>query len=205
MSQAITTLIFDLGGVLIDWNPRHLYRKLLDDEAAIDDFLDRICTSDWNEQQDAGRSLEAATKSKVEEFPEKKELIEAYYGRWSEMLGGPIAGTVALLEELRRQQNYKLLALTNWSDETFPVAWERYSFLRYFEDILVSGREGLKKPDPAIYRLLLERNGLDPQGALFIDDNARNVAAAKKMGIKTIHFTSSGDFKNALEEKGLLE
>jgi len=205
MSQAITTIIFDLGGVLIDWNPRYLYRKLLDSEAAIDDFLDQICTSDWNEQQDAGRSLEEATRTKVEEFPEHKELIEAYYGRWSEMLGGPIAGTVALLEELRRQQNYKLLALTNWSDETFPIAWERYSFLRYFEDILVSGREGLKKPDPAIYQLLLDRNDLTPQEALFIDDNARNIAAAEKIGLKTIHFTSSSDLQDAIKAKDLLE
>lgn len=205
MPQAITTVIFDLGGVLIDWNPRYLYRKLLDDEAAIDAFLNEVCTPDWNEQQDAGRSLEEATRTKVAEFPEHKELIEAYYGRWSEMLGGPMAGTVALLEELRRQQNYKLLALTNWSDETFPIAWERYSFLRYFEDILVSGREGLKKPDPAIYHLLLDRNDLNPPEALFIDDNARNVAAAKKIGLKTIHFTSSSGLKEALEGKGLLK
>ncbi len=205
MSQAITTIIFDLGGVLIDWDPRYLYRKLLDDETAIDAFLNEVCTPDWNEQQDAGRSLEEATRTKVAEFPEHKELIEAYYGRWPEMLGGPIAGSVALLEELRRQRNYKLLALTNWSDETFPIAWERYSFLRYFEDILVSGREGLKKPDPAIYRRLLDRNDLNPGEAVFIDDNARNIAAADRLGLKTIHFTDSSDLKDALAAKGILE
>jgi len=204
MSQAITTIIFDLGGVLIDWNPRYLYRKLLDDEASIDEFLNTVCTPDWNEQQDAGRSLEEATKTKVAEFPDQKDLIEAYYGRWSEMLGGPISGTVAILEELRKQQDHTLLALTNWSDETFPVAWERYSFLRYFEDILVSGREGLKKPDPAIYHLLLERNDLVPREAVFIDDNARNIAAAKEIGLKTIHFTTSSELQEALKRMELL-
>lgn len=186
--MSLNTIIFDLGGVLIDWNPRYLYRKLIANEEEMAYFLTHICTPDWNEQQDAGRPLQQATEEKVREFPEYAELIRAYYGRWPEMLAGPISGTVRILEKILELGTYRLLALTNWSAETFPIAWERYSFLRHFEGILVSGKEGLKKPDPAIYRLLFDRFEVQPDRAVFIDDNLRNIRSADQLGLRTIHF-----------------
>jgi len=203
---ALDTIIFDLGGVLIDWNPRYLYRKLIDQEDDIEYFLEFVCTSDWNEQQDAGHPLDQATREKIEEHPEYADLIRAFYGRWPEMLAGPIHGTVDILNELHTQNSHQLLALTNWSAETFPIAWERYEFLRNFADILVSGQVKLKKPDPAIYQMLIDRHGLTPNTTLFIDDNARNVHAAQALGLKTILFTSPDALRQEFRESfGLLE
>lgn len=198
---SLTTIIFDLGGVLIDWNPRYLYRKLMPRAEEMEYFLEHICTPDWNEQQDAGRPLAQATREKVEEHPQHADLIEAFYGRWPEMLAGPISGTVDILNEIQQQQSHQLLALTNWSAETFPVAWERYDFLRHFEDILVSGRVNLKKPDPAIYQLLINQHGLSPNSVVFIDDNARNIKAAQQLGLHTIHFTSPEALRQELQER----
>lgn len=204
MAQGLSTVIFDLGGVLIDWNPRYLYRKLLKSEAEVESFLGDICTSDWNEQQDAGRSLEEGTRLKVNEYPGHKALIEAYYGRWTEMLGGPIEGTVDILQQLKKQGTHKLLALTNWSAETFPHAWERYPFLHWFEDILVSGREKLKKPNPAIYHLLLSRHHLSPTETLFIDDNQRNIDSASGLGLQTIWYRDPDQLTSELQKLGIL-
>ena len=203
MAQQPKAIIFDLGGVLIDWNPRYLYRKLLNTDDEIESFLRDVCTSDWNEQQDAGRPLEAGTKIKIDQFPEQQTLIEAFYGRWTEMLGGPIQGTVDILAQLKAQKNHQLLALTNWSAETFPFAIERYQFLDWFEDILVSGKEKLKKPDSRIYTLLLSRHDLHPSDALFIDDNERNVKAAAQLGLSTIWFKNPNQLRNELESLGI--
>ena len=197
----LDTIVFDLGGVLIDWNPRYLYRKLFSDEKQMEHFLEHICTSDWNEQQDAGRPLALATEEKIQEHPEFADLIQAFYGRWEEMLAGPIADTVDILNDLHGQDSHQLLALTNWSAETFPIAWERYAFLRLFTDILVSGRVNLKKPDPAIYQMLIERHNLTPHTTLFIDDNERNVQAAEKLGLHTIHFTSPATLRQELDHR----
>ena len=200
----IETIIFDLGGVLIDWNPRHLFRKIFDDQKEMEHFRSEICTPDWNEQQDAGRSLAEATSILVEQFPEYSNQIKAFYGRWEEMLGGPIEDTVELLEQLKTRNNHRIYALTNWSAETFPIALERYDFLQLFEGILVSGEEKLKKPDPRIYQLILERYDINPEKALFIDDSLRNVKAAAEMGIHTIHFQSPEDLKAELLKMELL-
>ena len=194
----IETLLFDLGGVLIDWNPRYLFRKIFDTEEEIDFFLEHICTSDWNEEQDGGRSLLEGTTSLLLEHPKFTDPIRAFYSRWSEMLGGPIQGTLDLLGEVREEKKYRLYALTNWSAETFPIAQERYEFLTWFTDILVSGVEKLKKPDPAIYQLALDRFDLNPATTLFIDDNARNIAAAAAMGIQVHHFTDSAALRKLL-------
>ena len=196
--DTVDTLLFDLGGVLIDWNPRYVFRQIFDTEAEVEYFLNHICTSDWNEQQDAGRSLQEATTSLLLKHPEYADPIRAYYGRWEEMLGGPIEETVALLRQLRDSQKYGLFALTNWSAETFPVAWERYDFLQWFSDILVSGREKLKKPDPAIYQLAIQRFALQPEKTLFIDDNAGNVEAAQGEGMQAYHFQGAEGLKQLL-------
>lgn len=196
----IDTIIFDLGGVLIDWNPRYLYRKIFDDEAKMEDFLANITTHDWNELQDGGRPLAEATEILVTEHPEWEAEIRAFYGRWEEMLGGPIYGTVELLETLKNSGRYRMLALTNWSAETFPVAKERYDFLGWFEGILVSGEEMLKKPDVRIYQLMIERYQIDPYKTLFIDDSERNLKGASRVGLNTIHFKSPMQLRERLAD-----
>ncbi len=183
MKTARSGVVFDFGGVLIDWNPRHLYRKLIPDETERERFLAEVCSPAWNLEQDRGRLWQDAITELVRQHPDKAELIAAYRGRWLEMLGGPIEGTVAILAELRARQ-VPLYGLTNWSAETYPLALELYDFLGWFEAVVVSGRERLVKPDPAIFRLLCERHGLAPEALVFIDDNPRNAAAATAMGMR---------------------
>lgn len=196
----IDTIIFDLGGVLIDWNPRYMYRKIFDDETKMEDFLASVTTHGWNEMQDGGRSLAEATELLVSEQPEWEAEIRAFYDRWEEMLGGPIFGTLELLDTLKRSGRYRMLALTNWSAETFPVALERYDFLGWFEGILVSGQENLKKPDVKIYQLMVERFQLDPNKTLFIDDSERNIKGASRVGLNTIHFESPMQLREKLAD-----
>jgi 2-haloacid dehalogenase len=198
------TIIFDLGGVLIDWNPEYVFREIFEKEEEMRYFFSEICTHDWNIQQDAGRPLAEATEVLVAQFPEYEPHIRSYYGRWQEMLGGPIQETVDILEELHQSQEHRLLALTNWSHETFPTALELYPFLQLFEGILVSGVEKLIKPDPRIYQLLIERYTVHPNRALFIDDNLKNVEGAKALGIEAIQFKSSAQLKSYLQENGVL-
>jgi 2-haloacid dehalogenase len=199
----VRTVIFDLGGVLIDWNPRYLYRKIFKEEVQMEYFLNHICTSAWNEEQDGGRSLRDATELLIRQFPDWEIEIQAFYGRWEEMLGGVFEDTVDLLRSIHKSGNYRLYALTNWSAETFPKALEMYDFLNWFEDILVSGKEKLKKPDPRIYQLLLERFQINPQTAVFTDDNLRNVLAAKAEGIPTIHFQSAVQLEEEFKAMGM--
>ena len=139
MNQTFDTIIFDLGGVLIDWNPRHLYRKIFNTEKEITWFLENVCTTEWNDQQDAGRSFEDATEELVLLFPEYEIAIRAWYGRWQETIGGPINGTVEILNQLKAANIHRLYALTNWSAQTFPWALDNFKFLATFEGIVVSG------------------------------------------------------------------
>ncbi len=199
----IKTLVFDLGGVLIDWNPRYLYRKLIDEEDEIDIFLEEVCNSKWNVKQDAGRSLAEATAERIALFPDKKALIEAFYDRWEEMLGGEIGETVEILRELK-SNGETLYALTNWSGETFPIAEERFDFLQWFDGTLVSGVEKMAKPDPAIFHLLLNRYELQAQGCLFIDDSKANIEAAARIGFETHRFNSPAGLRQTLIEANLL-
>lgn len=201
--MAIRTVIFDLGGVLIDWNPRYLYRKIFDDQEQMEYFLSHICTSDWNEEQDGGRPIKEATELLINQYPDWETEIQAFYGRWEEMLGGVFEDTVELLKRIHKSGNYRLYALTNWSAETFPRALELYDFLNWFEDVLVSGKEKIKKPDPLIYKLLLDRFQINPQTAVFTDDNLRNVIAARAEGISTIHFQSAAQLEAAFNEMGM--
>jgi 2-haloacid dehalogenase len=187
----INTIIFDLGAVLIDWNPHYLYRTLFTDEQEMKDFLANICTSEWNEEQDAGRSLQEGTDLLVAQYPKHEANIRAFYSRWVEMLGEPLHGTVEIFKQLKASGKYKIYALTNWSAETFPIALKRFDFLGWFDGVVVSGTEKMRKPTPAFYQLLLDRYNVKADEALFIDDNHRNILAAEKMGIRSIHFTSS--------------
>lgn len=184
--------------MLIDWNPRYLYRKLFKSEAEVDHFLTHITTSDWNEAQDAGRSLEEGTALLVDAHPEYEQLIRAFYGRWPEMLGGSIAGTVDILTQLKEEGKYDLFALTNWSGETWPIALKEYDFLSWFQGVLVSGEEKMRKPAPAFYQLLEERFPLKLSTSLFIDDNLRNVEAARVLGLRSIHFQSPEQLRGEL-------
>lgn len=200
----IKTIVFDLGGVLIDWNPRYLFSKVFDSSEKMEFFLNEVCNQDWNEQQDAGRSFAEGTSLLKEKFPEYSAEIEVYDSRWHEMLGGAIESTVEILESFHKTRNYRLLALTNWSSEKFPIARERYDFLNYFEGILVSGDDKLKKPDPAIYNLLCNRYDLLPEEALFIDDSLKNIKAAKELGFLTHHFQNPAALHNFLKKQELL-
>ena len=203
-SERIDTVIFDLGNVLIGWDPRRLYRQLIDDEAQMEWFLSEVCNSEWNEQQDAGRPWAEGTALLRARFPEHAELIDAYHLRWKETLVGPIDGSVAILAELKAR-GVRLLALTNWSQETFPFARQLYPFLQWFEGIVVSGEECLVKPDSRIYQRLLERYAVDPTAALYIDDSARNVAAAEALGMHGWWFRDPAGLRERLVELGVLE
>jgi 2-haloacid dehalogenase len=204
MSAVIDTVIFDLGNVLIGWDPRRLYRQLIDDEAQMEWFLREVCNSAWNEQQDAGRPWAEATALLRAKFPRHAEWIDAYHRRWEETLVGPIEESIALLAALKAR-GVRLLALTNWSQETFPVARQRYPFLQWFEGIVVSGEERLIKPDPRIYQRLLDRYAVDPARALYIDDSARNVAAAEALGMRGWWFRDAAKLRDGLVELALLE
>ena len=196
-------IVFDLGGVLIDWDPRHLYRKLFDQDAAMERFLDEVCHGAWNLEQDRGRSFADAIEEAALRHPDQRPMIEAYHLRWEEMLAGAIEDTVAILEELQAA-GCELHALTNWSAETFPHARARFAFLAHFETILVSGEERLIKPDPNIFALLLERIGHPAQACVFVDDSARNVAAAATLGFDAIRFEDPPQLRGDLVRRGLL-
>jgi len=184
--KSFDTLVFDLGGVLVDWNPDYLYKNIIPDEEERRWFLSTICTPDWNEEQDAGRSLRDGTELLVKKYPGHEASIRAFYDRWEEMLGGPIHATVEIFRELKEKTDLKLYALTNWSAETFPVALELYEFLHWFDGRLVSGEEKIRKPMPEIYRLLIRRFGIDPKRAIYVDDNLRNVVPAQEEGFQGI-------------------
>jgi 2-haloacid dehalogenase len=200
----IDTLVFDLGGVLIDWNPEYLYNKIFPNEEERRWFLSTICTPVWNEEQDGGRSLAEGTEQLVLQYPEHEASIRAYYDRWQEMLGGPIHETVEIFRELKFKTRLKLYALTNWSAETFPVALELYDFLHWFDGRLVSGEEKVRKPFPVIYQLLIERFGIQPERAIYVDDNIRNVLPARELGFVGIHFRTPQLFREELKELGVL-
>ncbi|WP_295770047.1 HAD family phosphatase [uncultured Mucilaginibacter sp.] len=202
--MAINTIIFDLGAVLIDWHPHHLYNKIFTDSAQRDWFLENICTNDWNEEQDGGRTLAEGTELLVKQHPEHEVNIRAYYGRWAEMLNGPITGTVEIFKALKDSGNYKIYALSNWSAETMEIAFSQFEFLDWFDGMVVSGIEKMRKPEPAFYQLLLNRYNVEPGQALFIDDNMRNIIAAKKLGINSIHFTTATELAQELKMQNIL-
>jgi len=198
METKINTIIFDLGAVLIDWNPRYMYNNVFQTEEEVEWFLENICTPDWNENQDAGYPLQKATDELVAKHPEWEEEIRAYYGRWTEMLGEPIKETVELFARLRKKNDLKFYALTNWSHETFPVALKRFDFLQWFDGIVVSGEEKTRKPFADFYQILLKRYNIDPSSSILIDDNLRNIKGAEAVGINGIHFINAQQLKDDL-------
>ena len=200
----INTLVFDFGGVLIDWNPAYVYLKeFRGNQEEMSHFLNTICSWEWNENQDAGYSLQKATEERVALYPEHERLIRMYYGRWEDMLGYEHTDTVALLKTFKDHNKYRLIGLTNWSHETFPVALERFAFLSWFEGIVVSGTEKMKKPEANIYTLTLDRYKIIPENAVFIDDKLENLHAAAQLGMHGIHFTSAAKLKRDLETLGV--
>jgi 2-haloacid dehalogenase len=197
-----TTVVFDLGAVLIDWNPRYLYRKLIDDPDEMERFLAEVTTPAWNHEQDRGRRWADAVTELVERHPEHADLIRAYHERWPEMLGDPIEGTVEILGDLR-DAGVALYALTNWSDETFHVAQARYPFLGWFRGIVVSGEVGAAKPEAEAYEALMDRYAVDPGESVFIDDQPANVEAARRLGFTAIRFTDPPALREQLRALGL--
>lgn len=207
MSTSIDTIVWDLGGVLVDWSPLYVYDdSYFADPADRDFFFKHICTSDWNEQQDAGYPLQKATEEKLAEFPQPKweQPIRDFYGRWTEMLKGPLLETVELFKTLKAKEQYRFYALTNWSNENFHIALQRFDFLHWFDGRLVSGQEGTRKPFPEFYQLLFTRYQINPARSIFIDDNLRNVKAGEQMGMNSIHFQTAAQLQASLQELGVL-
>lgn len=202
--KQIKNIIFDLGGVLIDWNPEYMYKKLITDDNERKDFLENICTMSWNEEQDGGRSIQEANDLLISLYPDKSAYILAFYQRWEEMLNGPIEGTVEVLRLLKSNNKHNIYALTNWSAETFPRALELFDFLHWFDGRIVSGEENTRKPFKEIYDLTLSRFKIEAAETLFIDDNIRNINAAEAFGINCIHFQSSEQLTNELKSRAII-
>jgi 2-haloacid dehalogenase len=198
-----TAVVFDLGGVLVDWDPRYLYRQLFADPDEMESFLAEVTTAEWNALQDAGRPWAEAIETLAAEYPDRRELIEAFHRRWPEMLAGEIEGAVDVLAELRAAR-VRLVALSNWSAEMFPFARARFEFLEWFEGIVISGDVGVNKPDPRIFEYLVERFDIEPGAAVFVDDSAANVDAAASLGFRAIRFTDATALRAELVQFGLL-
>lgn len=198
----IDTVVFDIGNVLIPWNPRWLFRKMLPDEAALERFLEEVDFNAWNAQHDAGQRFAHGIAQHGARFPQYRPLLQAYFDRWEESIAEPLADSVALTRKLR-EAGYRTLALTNFSTETFPRAVRLNPFLNEFEGIMVSGEEKLIKPDPAIYKLLCERFSLMPGKCVFIDDSLPNVEGARRVGMHALHFSSIDQLLEDLEVLGV--
>lgn len=196
-------IIFDFGGVLVDWNPRHLYRKIFASAEEMEWFLTQVCNGEWNACQDAGRPFEEGIALLKSKYPKYASQIEAYYARWPEMLGGEIKGMPALLKELK-DKGYKLYGLTNWSAQTFPLTRARYAVFNLLDGMVVSGTEKVIKPQKEIYEILLKRFALQAPECLFIDDSPANVAVAQTLGFEAIRFESAAQLRKQLQEKNLL-
>ena len=204
MTANRSVAVFDLGGVLIDWNPRYLYRKLfVGDDQAMEHFHSTVCTPSWNAQQDAGRTLAEACALLTSMHPDKSPLIDAWRHRYDEMLGGPIHGTVDLLSELRSRE-VPLYALSNWSTETYPTALKRFDFLKWFRGVLLSGEVRLLKPDPRFYELFFQTFAINPAHAIYIDDLQPNVETATALGMHGILFTDPQALRKELQNIGFI-
>jgi 2-haloacid dehalogenase len=198
-----SVVVFDLGGVLIDWDPRHLYRTLFDDPDEMEAFLEEVAFADWNARQDAGRPFAQAIEVLAASHPHRRALIDAFHERWPETLAGEVPGSVAVLRELRAT-GVRLFALSNWSAETFPVARDRFEFLDWFEGIVISGEIGAVKPNERPFGVLVERYGLEPRRSLFIDDSAANVETASRLGFQALRFSDARTLRAGLVGWGLL-
>jgi len=200
MKHQIDTIIFDLGGVLVDWNPEYIYKKVFNNnKEKMHWFLTNVCTPQWNIEQDGGRTISEAEAVKIAEFPEYKKEIELFYTEWEHMFKGTIQENVELFKSLKSTRNYKIYALTNWSAEKWDKALELFPFFKGFDGVIVSGQEKCRKPFPEIYNLMLNRFSITPEKSLFIDDNLDNIKAAKKLGIHGIHFKKNDNLKKEFQ------
>ena len=199
MKNNIDTIIFDLGGVLIDWNPEYVYNKVFNnDPEKVQWFLNTVCTSDWNIEQDGGRTIEEAVALKIAEFPQYEDWIRIYYNQWHHMFSGAINKNVELFKNLKASGNYKIYALTNWSAQTWPKALELFPFLNEFDGVVVSGKEKTRKPFSKIYHIILNRYAINPENAIFIDDNIDNILAANSLKLNGVHFKSPNQLNKKL-------
>lgn len=196
-------IIFDLGGVLIDWNPHYLYRKMFADETLIQDFIEETGLLKWNEKQDAGRPFSDAVKILSADYPHYEQYIRAFHERWVEMVGGALDQTVEILAELR-VNNYELYALSNWSAETYPLARERFEFLGWFREVVISGEQKMIKPDVRIFEFLLNKIMRPAEECIYIDDSKPNFEAAQRLGFQAIHFQSADKLRAELEAMNIL-
>ncbi|MCJ7935621.1 MAG: HAD family phosphatase [Chryseobacterium sp.] len=199
----IKNIIFDFGGVLMDWNPRYFFKEYFKDNEKMEYFLENIAQSEWNEEQDRGRSLSEGTEIQIKKFPEWEKEIRAYYDNWTVMLKSDIPQNVEVLRKLRNTE-YQVFGLTNWSAETFPYALENYDFFQIFDGkIVVSGIEKMIKPDPKIWHVLLERYHIHANESVFIDDNPKNIEMAQSLGFHTIHVLPDTDLEQELAGLGV--
>jgi 2-haloacid dehalogenase len=197
------TIVFDIGGVLIDWNPRYLYQKIFSDPEEMEFFLREICSPEWNAQADAGKSYQDAIDELIPQYPDYEEPIRLFYQRWEEMIGGTFPQVIKILDDLRAA-GYPLAALSNWPAETFPIVQAKYEFLDWFNPLLISGRIGYKKPQPEFYSLMLCAVDRDPSECIFIDDTLENISAADQLGITSIHFHTAKQLAEELTRMGVL-
>lgn len=201
--MSIKNIIFDFGGVVMDWDPRYFFKDHFKDDEKMEHFLKNIATDEWNAEQDRGRTLAEGTEIQVAKHPEWEKEIRAYYDNWTTMLKSDIPHNVEVLRKLEHSK-YELFGLTNWSAETFPYALENYDFFNIFEGkIVVSGTEKLIKPDPAIWEVLLNRYQLKAEESVFIDDNAKNIEVAKSLGFICIHIKEDTDLEKEMRDLGI--
>ena len=202
-ANSIKNVIFDFGGVVMDWNPHYFFKDYFNDDDKMEFFLKNIATDEWNAEQDRGRTLAEGTEIQVAKFPQWEKELRAYYDNWTTMLRSDIPKNVEVLRKLEHSK-YELFGLTNWSAATFPYALENYDFFEIFKGkIVVSGIEKLIKPDPKIWEVLLERYNIQTEESVFIDDNAKNIEVARSVGFITVHVTKNGDLEKELKDLGL--
>ena len=202
VGSLITSVVFDIGGVLIDWNPRHLYRQLISDQDELDYFLSQICTPEWHLAHDQGVDTEQSCRELALIHPQYTDLIMAWAHRGEDMIAGLLDDTIAVLSELR-SAGVRCYALSNMEPDTFIKRRRRFSFFGLLDGCVISGHEGVAKPDRAIYEILLSRYGLEPAATVFIDDNQANVAAAAKLGVVAVKFTTAAQLRKVLMDLGL--
>lgn len=204
MTGNISAILFDFGNVLLEWNPRYVYRRYFpDDEDAMERFLHEVNFMDWNSQQDKGRTFAEGIAVLSQQFPHYAELIQAYHDNWIDSIVGHLEGTVKLMKQLK-EAGYSLYGLSNWSAETFPIAREQYDFFDLLDDIVISGEVGTIKPEPEIFEIALKRIGKPARECLFIDDSVANIEQASRMGFATIHFRSSEQLEEDLHKMQML-
>lgn len=204
MTSPIKAIIFDFGGVLLEWNPRRLYHRFFPDQPeALENFLEEVNFAEWNEQQDKGRPFAQGVAELTAQFPQHGHLIRAYHEYWEDSIAGPIQGTVQIASRLK-QKGFWLYGLSNWSAETYPLVRDKYEFFDLFDDIILSGEVGLIKPDPEIFMVALKRIGRPASDCLLIDDALPNIEQANKMGFAAIHFESPAQLQEELRQRRLI-